>query len=381
MLDMTMSLLSQEEFRGLPKGDLNGLADDLARHLKDLMDDNITESVDISWQQLRQDAIYFLNSYNLLNEIKEKQFKIMQQMVLSNPKLVESAMADNNKRKTYYVQSCYRLAFEFNEKLNKFRGLVPSRALFVYTSKNEATPLTYEMSMQNLVNLIDRHGRIYQNMTLLNNESVAKKLEQEMKNKQLEDHVERSRNAYNGTYNRLEKYFESSGKKQHSNGILMWKQQRDWILKKIINYGDVKEAYIQAIFTEHKSKYDYLCIVKDAGYDPYYSHELIRVFFMNYMTTVTNKSAIVEEDVITGSAQYAVKGQAASAPSLNQYLKMAEFIATTSEVFKPKDPDLQKEIEKMFPQDAHRNYTATIADNEIKRAVDETKKEIEKAIK
>jgi hypothetical protein len=77
--------------------------------------------------------------------------------------------------------------------------------------------------------------------------------------------------------------------------------------------------------TEHKSNLDKLCNCENIGKEPYYSHELAKTFFNNYISKVTNLPAIVEEDVVSNllmgnsniKAEYMVKGKNFSLPGLS----------------------------------------------------------------
>ena len=114
----------------------------------------------------------------------------------------------------------------------------------------------------------------------------------------------------------------------------------------------MKEGYVAALLTHHQSNID--AMYKHAiGQPAYYDHDLIRIFFENFIAKVTNKAAIVEEDIVTADKQYAVKSTGASLPSIDQYLKTAQMIISQSSSM---DIDqINKKIEEMYPMDAERN--------------------------
>jgi hypothetical protein len=75
----------------------------------------------------------------------------------------------------------------------------------------------------------------------------------------------------------------------------MWKEEKKWQLARIASDGDIKEAYAQSIMEKHKDDCD-ICITQP-GEAKYYSHELIKVFFNNYLANITNAPAIKGEDI------------------------------------------------------------------------------------
>lgn len=114
----------------------------------------------------------------------------------------------------------------------------------------------------------------------------------------------------------------------------------------------MKEAYVAALLTNHENKIDAL-YRHEIGAPSYYDHDLIRIFFEHFIQKVTNKAAIVEEDIVTPDKQYAVKSTGASLPSIQQYLQVAQFVAANA--FEISVPELEAEIMRLYPMDAERN--------------------------
>ena len=114
----------------------------------------------------------------------------------------------------------------------------------------------------------------------------------------------------------------------------------------------MKEAYVAALLTHHENNID--AMYKHALGDPaYYDHDLIRIFFQNYIAKVTNMAAIVEEDVVTSDKQYAVKSAGASLPSFQQYLDTARLISSQKNILNAEE--LSKTIKELYPMNAERN--------------------------
>lgn len=217
------------------------------------------------------------------------------------------------------------------------------------------------MNMSELAKRADKHGRL--RLSLSNLKSGDRKSLETESEIPLE-HVAQARAAYLGTIYRLSQYFEQRGensrKTQRSNGILMWKLGKQWVFARVLNKGDVKEAYAAALLSKHKTINDKLYNIEQ-GEPKSYSHELISAFYHNYIYNVTNAPAIQEEDIVGDYKQYGVKSHAASLPGLKQYLDTADWILQTSGAF-TKD-DLKNFFNEHFSKAAHRNNVIAITEN------------------
>ena len=58
--------------------------------------------------------------------------------------------------------------------------------------------------------------------------------------------------AYRGVEARLDRFYEKYGTGQRQGGLLMWKLNGEWILARITNLGDVKEAYQRALMLRER---------------------------------------------------------------------------------------------------------------------------------
>ena len=228
------------------------------------------------------------------------------------------------KYKTNIEREKYLAAFNFDKALTKFREKAPKKAIYVFENQETHEPISFEMSLEDLVK-ISTYERI-KDIPLGKLQKIK-----EVKQKENDDdidkkHLIQARSAYIGTINRINEYYKNSKNGNSGVALLMWQVKKHWTIAKVLNKGDVKEAYVSALLSEH-NKIDALCSTS-SGKPEYYSHKLIESFFNNYISKVTNMSAIREEDVVAKGVQYAVKGSYAELPSLQQYITIATAIET-----------------------------------------------------
>ena len=152
-------------------------------------------------------------------------------------------------------------------------------------------------------------------------------------------HLKRVQAAYTGTIARLKRYMDVTGRTDSSKGtILMWKEQKEWILGYVNTFGDVAEAYVNALYQEHGEKLDYLCKQRiGIGASPYYGHGLIGKFFDKYIAEVDAAGVVAGEDVVTKDKQIGVKNIRGSKWGLYQYKKLAENVLKIKAEIDPKD--------------------------------------------
>lgn len=322
--------------------DIGVLLDELANATKGEVDENI------NFIQLKMAADNFLKQLDILDSQEEAIIKeARKRYTADRVNFYEGVLNVNNKKnsKTFIMRSKYRLAFEFDAYLNTFLGGLPKSILTVIQIPNGNPDVqTYEISMQELINLLNRDARIIltakggkltgalQNI-IKNNRS----LEEDEDNKLMQDHILRVQQAYAGSQARLERYYQKHKGSQKQSGILMWQDGNSWVLARVLNYGDLKEAYAAALMAEHQKDIDYLCNVGDPGGPIYYSHSLIEAFFI-YINAVDNAGALEHEDIVTKSQQYGVKSQKASMPGLQQYIDLAkQIIKLPDNEMAPKD--------------------------------------------
>lgn len=330
---------------------------------KAIVNEYLSES-EKEWTILKVAAQKFLNEYNDLSKQKEVQeTQMIHKLMHSDPENISYIKDyESSANKHFSIkQQQYFAAFEFDKALTDFRGGLPRKAIFVVDSEGH-NPTSFELSLEELVQLANKRGRLF-NISVDKINSLLKQTSKESQMIEIE-HIKQAKNAYMGTMNRLDRYFEKrkkyGSKSQERNAILMWKFGKDWTLARVVNKGDVKEAYVSALFTEHKSKMDKL-FYEPSGREPYFSHSLISTFFQEYITKVTNMAAIREEDVVTSVGQYAVKGEAAALPSIKQYLTLAKIVTQSQNILSREEIELK--IEETFPQNAARNKIIATTNN------------------
>lgn len=137
----------------------------------------------------------------------------------------------------------------------------------------------------------------------------------------------------------------------------MWKKNSIWQVGRVLNWGDLKEAYASALMIQHNSSLDKLKGV-NPGAPAEYSEDIVDIFYNNYIRKVTNKAAIIEEDLIAGGRQYGIKSDNAEMPSLNQYINTAEWILSLDKPFSKND--IENYFESQFSEGARNTILKSI---------------------
>ena len=359
---------------------MNGNIENLITALQEATEEIVEKKIDID--ELRNEAQSFLNNYKVLEKLyKDQKLAILKNNLLNLDDISpQSLIYKLSKVKNYdlmFTRSKYLLAFKFDDALTRFRQLPPKRAAYVYTDKTTGKTNTIVMSLAALTQLLNQDGRFGNPKlsTLLKLGQSYEMQNEQMNNQDLINHQKKVNDAYTGVVNRLNVYYNAAkltgGNRQ--GGLLMWKLGRYWTLAQVTNFGDVKEAYVAGLMSKHKSTLDYLCSIQ-SGAAPYYSHQLIASFFNNYIEKVSNMAAIREEDVVTDSAQYAIKGARAAAPAFDQYLKMANLIIMNSNIMNKEE--LEEVIKSNWPYDIHRNQIITTIENIDDKVLESVKRKI-----
>lgn len=351
----------------------------LAKALQSMTAEEAMENLGI--EELRAAAQLFLKSYRTLERVFSLQQLSMLKSMISNQNdesgnTTIGILLKTRNAKTVYTRSKYLLAFNFDEVLSKFREQVPRYAAYVYVGP-DGVPQTFKMPLKEMIVLLNKQGRIGNptDIFFLKNEYGTLEQEQMKEMGGQQDHIKIAQAAYQGTVNRLNRYYDVFGLSGsfRQGGRLLWLEgPGKWAIAKVNNGGDLKEAYVAALMARHKEDKDPLCY-DDIGIAPYFNHMLIKDFFNNYIFGVTNMAAIREEDVVADSGQYAVKGARASAPSFQQYVTVAEAILTQNITSKE---ELEDYIAQVWNQDTHRNTVEKI----IETTTDKTIVEIAKML-
>ena len=333
--------------------------------IQELMIDATTEDFskknNVSWTRLQQEARKFINAYNILDkEVYLLDNNFLKQIV-NNPESVTYIQGLRFNRESFIIKSKYLLAFNFDRYLNNYLNKQPKEALFVFES-NGNNLSTYKMSLINLAKHIDKHGRINITENQLKREQTE--LLDDVNNSKINSsHIKQGQAAYKGTIARLNEYYTQANLSGSSaqGGLLMWKESHQWIINTVLNKGDIKEAYASFLLTEHKTKMDVLNREKQ-GNAQYYDDSLIATFFNEYINKITNKPALLEEDILTKERQYAVKSKKAAAPSLQQYIDTAILIVNNKK--KLSKDELKNKIQEDIVKnmDTKRNIRKSLED-------------------
>lgn len=326
--------------------------------LKKGVEEEFDNAIKIDWIMLQKAASKFLSEQASFSAAKIQTQKISQIVSMNSVVGYEHFSSDIIKRANE-SKRFYNALFEFDIALTNYLGEVPKRGLYVFFDQ-DGKPSTYDMSMQDLANMSQGRGRIAK----LNRNGLRSIEEQIDENAQDDlEHIHQGTCAAMGVNKRLEQFYARRGKQtvinkktnttitknaQKQGGLLMWKTAGTWKIAKIANQGVVGEAYAQFLMTKHKTKQDYLVGI-ETGSSPFYSHSLIAKFY-KYLSTVTNNPAIVEEDIYTEWAQYAVKGQKAGLPTPEQYIRTAYTILSSADEIAPNN--LKNMITLAFEKDS-----------------------------
>lgn len=318
-----------------------------------------------SWYDLQQSAKAFLIAAkykeNIINQLKQSSIKhILTMKELSNQYQIKKFNTDLFKGVTF-TQNFYEKLFVFDKLLTKYFNDLPKRGIIVMID-NEGSPSTYEIPLESMSEIARKNGRLYgydpgKNKSI--EDQVDKKYKGDLK------HINQGRAAFMGVNARLEVFYsrraryiktnEDTGESrvreyQRQGGLLMWKSNGEWEIASVANQGVVSEAYVQFLFTRHRTAKDKLYGIS-SGEGKYYSHALIENFYKYYMSGVTSLAAIVEEDVIGEWAQYAIKKENAALASSEQYIAVATTILASTNEFTP--TELKEMIKNAFKNNTH----------------------------
>ena len=324
------------------------MAESIEAALKKSLENQADEKTRVSWNELKIAAQKFLKTVNVTQK-SELTSQSISEYIVKNNKIPEYELTKKRLAKAKAAQYFYKELFKFDDVLTKYLKGLPKRAVYVAINE-EGIPSTYEMSLTEMAELSQKRGRLGNSLPKKfteNHFSIESEIDK--KNKEELNHISQGAAAVQGTINRLNVFYNKLGENvQKQGGILMWKKGGRWNLAKVANQGVISEAYVNFLFTKHKTQKDYLYKV-DKGENPYFSHSLIDNFY-RYLSAVTNMPAIVEEDILTEFAQYAVKSSRAPLPSINQYLRTAQTIVLYNGVLTP--DNLKKLIKNTFSKDS-----------------------------
>lgn len=333
----------------------------------------VTKSDIKSLKDLKKQAKIFLQEWEFLKQQKELKTLTNKEIMLSilshfksdpniDPDKINEMInaKENQLEQSKLDKAFYLLAFRFNDYLDIYRNKTNQRVgLFVKETyddgKGEYTLSSYEIPLKILAMSATTGGKI----TILNekgkfsNNPINNKYfnsNNVIEEKKIIDpaHILEAKYAYNGVRNRLQKYFDKAGKTGNNakGGYLLWKISNEWKMAQIANYGSLSEGYFAFLMSQHIKNLETACFM-NMGNSPYYSHEFIGSFYENYLKNVTNLSAIIEEDVVYGNKEYAVKKEKADLPGVKQYIEVAKYILSLPNDAKVSSDILEERIKQI----------------------------------
>lgn len=329
--------------------------------IRSLLEKNVREELgqmtQVNWISLQQAANNFLSQQAIFKNAKIQMQKRQTIVALNEVAGYENYSSDLIKT-AKDSKNFYRALFKFDQALTNYLNEVPKRGMYVFFD-TEGRPHTYDMSLEQLASISQGRGRIGK-LSTKDLASIESQIDQE--SEEYKEHIQQGASAAIGVNKRLDQFYARRGKQtkvdkdgiertrtaQKQSGLLMWKTAGTWKIAKIANQGVIGEAYAQFLLTKHKTRGDYLVGI-ERGDPPFYSHSLIAKFY-KYLSTVTNNPAIVEEDIYTEWAQYAVKGQKAGLPTPEQYIRTAYTILSSSDEIAPEK--LKQMITNEFYKDS-----------------------------
>ena len=347
--------------------------EDLKKELIRASSEEFSNDTKPTWEELKKAAQNFLIQIQKLEILSEQNRLNELRAIVNNPEAASNIINLGRSGKLIYERSKYLLAFDFDEKIKRFREEVPSKMIYVYED-SDGNLQSIELSTREMVEHITSRQRILPNSFKLMAEESERIKEKQLQDQKLQEHLNYVRFAYTGVKNRLGEFFKRrlDQSQQKQGGILLWKVSTKWTLARVTNIGDLKEAYVAALLAKHESDMDKLCGI-GPGDAPFYDHYLVQNFFENYIYNVTNKAAILEEDVVGEDTQWGVKSGKAGAPSFEQYRRAALTIINLPNGFSIKD--LQEALEEEFPQDVHRNIMSTLGQKEEEKLLQNLKEQ------
>ena len=327
--------------------------EEVIEELKKATIESLSKDVKVSLSELKRQASIFLSSVKTLSkEYENFTRESLNKIIRSQPEAALYVRKGEMEKERLYVQSLYMLLFHFDEFLSRFRKEDERKVIYVFEDKNTGKLDSYEMNYRELV--------VNANKTLaidISKERLQTNKRTSLESKKMisEDKIKQSQIAYNAVNNRLERYFETHKGAQKQGGIIMWRKGKNWMLGNVQNKGDLKEAYISFLFSNHEDALSKV-IESNSGNPPYYSHELVDLFYNNYINKVTNLAAIVEEDVVISNKQYGVKSLNAELPKFQQYINVATAIVN-NEI---NENNIEQIIKEKVNKEAARNIAVKV---------------------
>lgn len=239
-------------------------------------------------------------------------------------KLLAPKDADKAQLDTYKIRLQYKKIIQiFEPALDEYLESPERKLLYVFEDDN-GNLSTYQIKYSDILYQVaynEKSGR--GSVSKLSKRFLDGIKEKILKDSNKEDpRVKKSTAAWAGTRARLNQYLRITGKESlgSKGGILLYKSRGVWQKFSILNYGDVKEAYVSSLFDENDK------LPSTLGSPAFYSESLIKTFAETYIGQVSNKGALFEEDVVLQGEQYAVKSGGFSMFGVQQWINLMKKI-------------------------------------------------------
>lgn len=341
--------IENEEKYGYNQKSLEKLQKDLEDSLQTDLPKNLIKDA----QELQKQANIFYETLLKLAKTKNNYLTALTTL---------GSVSEGYKARTYRLRLAYLAAFKFAKYIHNYLGLPPAEALVVFEN-DDGKPYTIKMSLIDLVKSAGSAGHLHSEWL----QTVSKEtdsLEIEMQKSLGQNHVIALQKAYQIVSNKMKDGVQET--KGNTYIRLRKPNSNKWSTYNIINKGDLKEAYATALFQEHTEKMR--CLLCDTKKE----EDLAYIFFRNYVMKVDSKEALLGEDIILKTIQYAVKAENAQLPSLAQYIRAAQGIRNL------KKNELEDGIKAFFEKE-NKNFKGSVR-NKYRKSVPEAVKKAFKNI-
>lgn len=352
----------------------------IVKKIKQESEQTIKEGMEVTWEQLQTAAKEFLQGYKILQEAgKNFKSQLINALNQITPKNAPQKTKALEQERLQILRGQYLLAIEFEKYLNAYRKNAPSSMAYIYEDPDGSLTV-YELSLREMVmgSSLDKDSLRFSSINYLKKLQSTEEGKIKKYFKEKEEHMIEAQNVYQWTEARFYRHFEVFQRSQKNMAILMWKENREWVLNTLLNLGDVKEGFTNFLISNHINELCQKIKNADNNLDKYGDHDAVKTFYENYITQVTNLDAIVEEDILIKDSegkvefQIGVKSGKAALPGITQYLKMAYNILKNDDL---KD-NINEWIKNNFNEGDHRNKTIDSLEKAAGKATQEVLNEM-----
>lgn len=266
-----------------------------------------------------------------------------------------------NARKS--LVGIYKTIFALQNVVNRLEG---QSIKMVYTSTRGGSLTTILLTPQdfpdgNMFGVdVDRYGKLVLRYNVSEIEQVVQALKAKQdQNKIITSSIQPKLEALYGEIIRRQKIASSK-----NSPYLMWQVGKTWYKTKLVNAGDLIEAYTNALITGESN--ETLLRALNGNFD-----SQIDALMNGYISQVSNKSGFFEEDVDAGNGQfYGVKSEGASLMGMALIVRLAQVIVTSVDTGKI-DQKVIASLQRAFSRNTTRHSVEIACDAEIDEIIEE----------